>query len=427
MQTLADPSPPQLDPQALRADFPILGRKIAGKKLVYLDNAASSQKPQPVIAALDEYYRNIHSNVHRGIHQLSQLATDAYEDARVKVAALIGAPDPAELIWTRGTTEGLNLVAQAWARPRLGPGDEVLITDIEHHSNIVPWQLVCRQTGAKLRWLALGDHRRAPEVEDFAELISERTKVVAVTAMSNVLGVTLDVAGLARLAHAAGAVLVVDGAQSVPNQPIDVAAQDIDFLAFSGHKMLGPTGIGGLYGKRDLLEEAEPYQGGGDMIATVEMAGSTWNRLPYKFEAGTPNIADTIALGAAVDYLEALGMDNVREHEVAITDYALNAFRELEDSEEVRAFGPRDVAQRGGIVSFYSAAVHPHDLGTMLDREGIAIRTGHHCAMPLMGKLAVPATARASFYVYNTEEEVDLLVAAVRESIRYFSGTHART
>ncbi len=418
MKTVADPSTPKLDPEALRADFPILGRQVGGKKLIYLDNAASSQKPESVIAAIDDYYRSIHSNVHRGIHQLSQLATDAYEEARVKVAALIGAPDPAELIWVRGTTEGLNLVAQAWARPRLGPGDEILITNIEHHSNIVPWQLVCQQTGAKLSWLALGDHRRPPAADDFSALVTKRTKLVAVTAMSNVLGVTLDVAELARMAHAVGAVLVVDGAQAVPNQPIDVAAQDIDFLAFSGHKMLGPTGIGGLYGKRELLQQAEPYQGGGDMIATVAMEGSTWNRLPYKFEAGTPNIADAIGLGVAADYLSQIGLAAIWEHEQRLTGCALAQLGQIPG---LTIYGPPDARTRGGVISFNLDGLHPHDLGQVLDSEGIAVRAGHHCAQPLMQALGVGSTARASFYLYNTEDEIEALAAGILKAKKFFS------
>ena len=418
MQTLADPSTPGLDPSRLRADFPILGRQIAGKRLVYLDNAASSQKPASVIAALNDYYQTTHSNVHRGIHHLSQLATDAYEQARVKVAELIGAADPAELVWVRGATEGLNLVAQAWARPRLGPGDEVLVTNIEHHSNIVPWQLVCQQTGAKLVWYSLQDHRRPPEPAEFAPLISEKTKVVALTAMSNVLGVTLDVAEIARLAHSAGAVLVVDGAQSVPNQPVDVVAQDIDFLAFSGHKMLGPTGIGGLYGKRALLEAAEPYQGGGDMIATVAMEGSTWNQLPYKFEAGTPDIAGAIGLGAAADYLAEVGLQAVWEHEQRLTAYALDRLARIPD---LLIYGPTDPECRGGVISFNLGGLHPHDLGQVLDSEGVAVRAGHHCAQPLMGALGIGSTARASFYLYNTEDEIDALVDAIGKAREFFA------
>ncbi len=417
MQKLANPSTPELDPQVLRADFPILARKIAGKDLVYLDNAASSQKPASVIAALDDYYENTHSNVHRGIHHLSQLATDAYEQGRVKVAGLIGAADPAELVWVRGATEGLNLVAQAWARPRLGPGDEVLVTNIEHHSNIVPWQLVCDQTGAKLRWYSLRDHRQRPDPAEFEALISERTKVVALTAMSNVLGVTLDICELGRLAHAVGAVLVVDGAQAVPNQPIDVVAQDIDFLAFSGHKMLGPTGIGGLYGKRRLLEEAEPYQGGGDMIATVAMEGSTWNRLPYKFEAGTPDIAGAIGLGVAADYLAAIGLQAVWEHEQRLTEYALARLAEIPG---LQIYGPPASEFRGGVVSFNLDGLHPHDLGQVLDNEGIAIRAGHHCAQPLMGALGVGSTTRASFYIYNNQDEIDALCAGIGKAREFF-------
>ena len=290
----------------------------------------------------------------------------------------------------------------------------------------MPWQQVAQERGATLRFIPL-THEQTLDLTDLDSLLTPRTKLLTLNHMSNVLGTINPVKELTQAAHRVGARVLIDGAQSVPHLKTDVTDLDCDFLAFSGHKMLGPTGIGVLYVKQEVIEDMDPFLHGGEMVLQVWDDRATWNDLPMRFEAGTPNIADTIALGAAVDYLEALGMDNVREHEVAITEYALNAFRELEESEEVRVYGPRDVAQRGGIVSFYSEAVHPHDLGTMLDREGIAIRTGHHCAMPLMGRLAVPATARASFYVYNTEEEVDLLVAAVRESIRYFSGTHART
>ena len=415
-----------LDVKAVRKDFPILSREVYGKPLVYLDNAATSQKPAQVIQALVEYYESYNSNIHRGVHALSMEATDRYEEARGKFAAFIGAPSTTGVVLVRNTTEAINLVAQTWARRNLGPGDEILTTHMEHHSNLVPWQQVAQDRGATLRFIPL-THEQTLDLSDLDSLLTPRTKLLTLNHMSNVLGTINPVKELTEAAHRVGARVLIDGAQSVPHLKTDVTDLDCDFLAFSGHKMLGPTGIGVLYVKQEVIEDMEPFLHGGEMVLQVWDDRATWNDLPMRFEAGTPNIADTIALGAAVDYLEALGMDNVREHEVAITEYALNAFRELEESEEVRAFGPRDVSQRGGIVSFYSEAVHPHDLGTMLDREGIAIRTGHHCAMPLMGKLAVPATARASFYVYNTEEEVDLLVAAVRESIRYFSGTHART
>ncbi|MDE2860271.1 MAG: cysteine desulfurase [Chloroflexota bacterium] len=415
-----------MDVKAVRKDFPILSREVYGKPLVYLDNAATSQKPAQVIQALVDYYESYNSNIHRGVHALSMEATDRYEESRRKFAAFIGAPSTTGVVLVRNTTEAINLVAQTWARRNLGPGDEILTTHMEHHSNLVPWQQVAQERGASLRFIPL-THEQALDLTNLDSLLTPRTKLLTLNHMSNVLGTINPVKELTEAAHRAGARVLIDGAQSVPHLKTDVTDLDCDFLAFSGHKMMGPTGIGVLYVKQEVIEDMDPFLHGGEMVLQVWDDRATWNDLPMRFEAGTPNIADTIALGAAVDYLESLGMDNVREHEVAITEYALNAFRELEESEEVRVYGPRDVTQRGGIVSFYSEAVHPHDLGTMLDREGIAIRTGHHCAMPLMGRLAVPATARASFYVYNTEEEVDLLVAAVRESIRYFSGTRART
>ena len=415
-----------LDVKAVRKDFPILSREVYGKPLVYLDNAATSQKPAQVIQALVDYYEGYNSNIHRGVHALSMEATDRYEEARSKFAGFIGAPSTTGVVLVRNTTEAINLVAQTWARSNVGPGDEILTTHMEHHSNLVPWQQVAQDRGATLRFIPL-THEQTLDLSDLDSLLTSRTKLLTLNHMSNVLGTINPVKELTEAAHRVGARVLIDGAQSVPHLKVDVTDLDCDFLAFSGHKMLGPTGIGVLYVKQEVIEGMEPFLHGGEMVLQVWDDRATWNDLPMRFEAGTPNIADTIALGAAVDYLEALGMDNVREHEVAITEYALNAFRELEESEEVRVFGPRDVSQRGGIVSFYCEAVHPHDIGTMLDREGIAIRTGHHCAMPLMGKLAVPATARASFYVYNTEDEVDLLVAAVRGTIRYFTGTHART
>ena len=415
-----------LDVKAVRKDFPILSREVYGKPLVYLDNAATSQKPAQVIQALVDYYEGYNSNIHRGVHALSMEATDRYEEARSKFAGFIGAPSTTGVVLVRNTTEAINLVAQTWARSNVGPGDEILTTHMEHHSNLVPWQQVAQDRGATLRFIPL-THEQTLDLSDLDSLLTSRTKLLTLNHMSNVLGTINPVKELTEAAHRVGARVLIDGAQSVPHLKVDVTDLDCDFLAFSGHKMLGPTGIGVLYVKQEVIEGMEPFLHGGEMVLQVWDDRATWNDLPMRFEAGTPNIADTIALGAAVDYLEALGMDNVREHEVAITEYALNAFRELEESEEVRVFGPRDVSQRGGIVSFYCDAVHPHDIGTMLDREGIAIRTGHHCAMPLMGKLAVPATARASFYVYNTEDEVDLLVAAVRGTIRYFTGTHART
>lgn len=406
-----------LDVKAIRKDFPILSRQVYGKPLVYLDNAATSQKPTSVIRALTEYYEGYNSNIHRGVHALSMEATDRYEEARQKCADFIGSPIAENLIMVRNTTEAINLVAQSWAQHNIGPGDEILTTHMEHHSNLVPWQKVAKDRGAELKFIPLTSEQTL-DLSDLDRLLTSRTKLVALNHMSNVLGTINPVKELGQAAHRVGARILIDGAQSVPHLKVDVKDIDCDFLAFSGHKMLAPTGIGVLYVKQEVLEDMEPFLRGGEMVKQVWDDHATWNDLPMRFEAGTPNIADTIAMGAAVDYLEALGMENVRQHEISITEYALNAFQELE---EVTVFGPRDMSQRGGIVSFYGGDVHPHDIGTMLDREGIAIRTGHHCAMPLMNKLAVPATARASFYIYNTEEEVDLLVSALKATLRYFS------
>ena len=412
-----------LDTTAIRKDFPILSREVYGKPLVYLDNAATSQKPTQVIQALVEFYEKYNSNIHRGVHALSMEATDRYEEARQKCADFIGSPSTTGVVLVRNTTEAINLVAQTWARSNIGPGDEILISEMEHHSNLVPWQKVAQDQGAVLRFMPLTSEQTI-DLSDLDNLLTSRTKLLTLNHMSNVLGTINPVKQLIEAAHRVGAKVLIDGAQSVPHLKVDVKDLDCDFLAYSGHKMLGPTGIGVLYVKEEVIEGMEPFLRGGEMVRQVWDDRATWNDLPLRFEAGTPNIADTIALGAAIDYLNALGMDNVREHEIAITDYALNAFQELE---EVKVFGPRDMTQRGGIISFYCDFVHPHDIGTMLDREGIAIRTGHHCAMPLMSKLSVPATARASFYIYNTEEEVDLLVSAVKGVLKYFSRTPART
>ena len=412
-----------LDTTAIRKDFPILSREVYGKPLVYLDNAATSQKPAQVIQALVEFYEKYNSNIHRGVHALSMEATDRYEEARQKCADFIGSPSTTGVVLVRNTTEAINLVAQTWARSNIGPGDEILISEMEHHSNLVPWQKVAQDQGATLRFMPLTPEQTI-DLSDLDNLLTSRTKLLTLNHMSNVLGTINPVKQLIEAAHRVGARVLVDGAQSVPHLKVDVKDLDCDFLAYSGHKMLGPTGIGVLYVKEEVIEDMEPFLRGGEMVRQVWDDRATWNDLPLRFEAGTPNIADTIALGAAIDYLNALGMDNVREHEIAITEYALNAFQELE---EVKVFGPRDMTQRGGIISFYCDFVHPHDIGTMLDREGIAIRTGHHCAMPLMGKLSVPATARASFYIYNTEEEVDLLVSTVKGILKYFSRTPTRT
>ncbi len=418
IQTAEGESAIALDVDKIRADFPILSRQVYGKPLVYLDNAATSQKPRSVIETLTDYYENYNSNVHRGVHALSMDATDRFEDARQKVARFIGSGSSESIVWTRNATEAINLVANTWARQNVRPGDEIVVTQMEHHSNLVPWQRVAREKDAKLKVLPLTD-KGTIDMDDFEEAIGPRTRLLAVAHMSNSLGTINPVKEFAQRAHAVGATVLVDGAQSVPHLPVDVKDLDCDFLAFSGHKMMGPTGIGVLYAKRDILDEMEPFLVGGEMVLEVWNDRATWNDLPMRFEAGTPDIADAIALGAAVDYLNGLGMENVREHEVQLTQYALNAFKNLE--KDLDLYGPRDVALRGGIVSFHSSELHAHDLGTFLDRQGIAIRTGHHCTMPLMRTLDVAATARASFYVYNTESEVDVLVDALKQALTYFA------
>ena len=406
-----------IDVKKIRQDFPILSRTVHGKPLVYLDNAATSQKPSSVIDALVDYYEGYNSNVHRGVHTLSMEATDRFEEARQSVADFIKADSAESIVWTRNTTEAINLVANSWAQDNIKAGDEIVVTQMEHHSNLVPWQKVATENDATLRIWPLTDDGTL-DLEEADSMINARTRLVAIAHVSNSLGTINPVKELTARARAVGAAVLIDGAQSVPHMPVDVGDLDCDFLAFSGHKMLGPTGIGVLYVKRDVLEEMEPFLRGGEMVLEVWNDRATWNELPMRFEAGTPNIADAIALGAAIDYLEDLGMDGVRQHELQLTGYALKAFQELE---ELDLFGPMNVEERGGIISFYSSDVHPHDLGTFLDQEGIAIRTGHHCTMPLMRSLGVPATARASFYIYNTKAEVDELVDALKRALRYFT------
>jgi len=399
----------------IRNDFPILQQEVHGHPLAFLDSAASSQKPRQVIEAMNRYYRTTHANVHRGVHTLSENATAAYENARLRLARFLNAASPKEIIFTRNATESLNLVAYSWGRANLGAGDEVLITEMEHHSNIVPWQLICEMTGATLRYAPI-----TPEGElDFGaldDLLTERTKLFAFTAMSNVLGAINPVAELVERAHAVGAIAVVDGAQSVPHLATDVQALDADFLALSSHKMLGPTGVGALYGKRALLEAMPPFLGGGDMIREVKMAGSSWNDLPYKFEAGTPAIAEVIGLGAAVDYLNELGMDWVAAHEREITTYA---WEQIHQVEGVRVLGPGP-DRRGGLLAFVLGDIHPHDVAAVLDMEGVAVRAGHHCAQPIHDHYGLTATTRASFYVYNTKAEVDRFVAALYKAKEIF-------
>ena len=407
------------DVEKIRQDFPILSRKVYDKPLIYLDNAATTQKPRQVIEALVEYYECYNANVHRGVHALSQEATERYEEARAKVARFIGADSANEIIWTRNASESLNLVAYTWAEENIVEGDEILVTPYEHHSNLVPWQKVARDKGAKLRVLPMLEDDNSLDMSRVDEFITQRTKLLAVVHMSNGIGIVNPVRELVDKARAVGATVLIDATQSAPHMPVDVKDLDCDFLTLSGHKMLGPTGIGALYGKMEILESMEPFMRGGEMVLEVWYDRATWNDVPMKFEAGTPNIADAIGFGAAIDYLDDLGMENVRAHEIALSTHALKAFKELE--EDVDIFGPRDPEQRGGIISFHSDIVHPHDLGTFLDRDGIAVRTGHHCTMPLMRELGVVATARASYYLYNTEEEIDALVDSVKRALRYFS------
>ena len=406
------------DVEETRRDFPILGREINGKKLVYLDNAATSQKPRRVIEALTDYYERHNANIHRGAHLLAEEATAAYEKAREKVAAFLGAPDTSSLIFTRGTTESINLVAYAWGRKNLREGDEIVLTEAEHHSNLVPWQLATQATRAKLRFIPILEDGTL-DMEEAARLISPRTKLVGCIHTSNVLATINPVRELAETAHANDALMLVDGAQSAPHLPVDVQELGCDFFACSGHKMLGPTGVGVLWGKPEVLDEMDPFLGGGEMIREVHLDYSTWNDLPYKFEAGTMNIAQAIGLGAAVDYLNDLSMENVRGHEKKLGEYA---YQSLSGIEDITLYGP--AKDRTGLVSFSLPDVHPHDLSQLLNEEGIAIRSGHHCTQPLMRRLDTVATARASFYLYNTEEEVDALVGAI-ESAREFFGAFA--
>ena len=407
-----------LNPDRLRLDFPILSRKIHGKPLVYLDNAATTQKPMSVIMSMTAYYERTNANVHRGVHTLSQEATSLMEQSRDKVAAFIGAPDPATVIFTRNATESINLVAYSWARKNLKPGDEILLTEMEHHSNLIPWQMAAQATGAVLRFIPVTGWDGFLDLSRLDGLLTPRTKLLAVTQMSNVLGTINPVTELARRAHAVGAKVLVDGAQSAPHLAVDVKTLGADFFAFSAHKMLGPTGLGVLWAPRALLETMEPFLGGGDMISQVWPDRATWNELPYKFEAGTPNITGAIAFGAAIDYLNQVGMDNIRAHEQDITGYALGALKDR--FPKIVLHGPAEVAQRGGVVSFELPGVHPHDIGTILDREGVAVRAGHHCCQVLMKKFGVAGTARASFYLYNTRAEVDALVASLGQVERLF-------
>lgn len=399
----------------LRKDFPIFERRINGKPLVYLDSASSSQKPTQVTDTLVEFYQNHNANVHRGAYTLSNEATDMYEAARVKVADFIGA-DPREVVFTKGTTAGINHVAYGWGLHNLAEGDRILLTMMEHHANIVPWQLVARHTGAELIYVPYDSDYRL-DMEAFHEMLDERVRIAGVTAMSNVLGTVNPIAEITASAHAVGALVVVDGAQSVPHMRVDVGALDADFLAFSGHKMLGPTGIGVLYGKREILEKMEPAEGGGEMISDVQLDHSTWAEVPHKFEAGTPPFAQAVGLAAAVEYLEKAGMEAIERHEKDLTGYALERLQQVEG---LTIYGPLSSEDRGGSVAFTVADIHPHDIATILDQHGIAVRAGHHCARPLARSMNALATARASFYLYNERWEVDSLVAGLEKAKELF-------
>jgi cysteine desulfurase / selenocysteine lyase len=400
----------------IRADFPVLARQVNGRPLVYLDSGATSQKPESVIAAMDEFYREHYANIHRGVYTLAEEATALFEGARERVAAFTGAETDLT-IFTKNATEAINLVAYSWGRPNVGPDDAVLITEMEHHSNIVPWQLLCEETGAELRYLSVSDEGTLSLEQLDQELARGDVKLVAVTHVSNVLGTINPVEEIVTRAHAAGALVLLDGSQAVPQLPVDVGRIGADFYAWTGHKAVGPTGIGILHGRRELLEDMRPFLGGGDMIRSVDFQRSTWNDLPWKFEAGTSMIAEAVGLGAAVDYLSALGMDRVRAHERELTRYALEQLGQIPG---VRVIGPADPDARGGLVSFEIDGMHPHDVAELVNRENVCVRAGHHCAQPLMRRLGVPATARASFAAYNVQADVDALVAAVAKARAVF-------
>ena len=400
----------------LRNDFPIFRKKINGMDLVYLDNASTTQKPYTVIDSITDFYSNYNSNIHRAVYQLAEEATKMYEQSREKIANFINAR-PEEIVFTRNTTESINLIAHSWARLNLKKDDGVAITELEHHSNIVPWQILSQEIGTRLEYVGI-DENGFLDLEHMIELIaSKKIKLVSLSHMSNVLGTIVPIERIIRIAHENGIPVIVDGAQSVPHMPVNVKNMDCDFLVFSAHKMLGPTGVGVLYAKKEYLEKMKPFLGGGDMIKEVFKFHTNYNEVPYKFEAGTPNIADVVGFGAAIEYLEKIGMENIRKHEIYLTDYALESMLSLKYA---TIYGPRDPKDRGGVISFNIADIHPHDLATIMNDHGIAIRSGHHCAQVLMQRLDVPATSRASFYIYNTKEEIDMLVNAIKEAGRIF-------
>ncbi|HKQ22587.1 MAG TPA: cysteine desulfurase [Nitrososphaeraceae archaeon] len=400
----------------LRNDFPIFKKKINGKELVYLDNASTTQKPYSVINSITDFYSNYNSNIHRAVYQLAEEATTLYEQSREKIANFINVR-PEEIVFTRNTTESINLIAHSWARTNLKKDDGVAITELEHHSNIVPWQILSQEIGTRLEYVGI-DENGFLDLEHLIELISsKKVKLVSLSHMSNVLGTIVPIERIIKIAHENDIPVLVDGAQSVPHMPVDVKKMDCDFLVFSAHKMLGPTGVGVLYAKKEFLEKMRPFMGGGDMIKEVFKFHTNYNEVPYKFEAGTPNIADVVGFGAAIDYLEKIGMENIRKHEIDLTKYALDSILSIK---QLTVYGPRDPNYRGGVISFNIADIHPHDLATIMNDHGIAIRSGHHCAQVLMQRLDVPATSRASFYIYNTKEEIDKFVNAIKEAGRIF-------
>ncbi len=404
------------DPAKIKSDFPILRRTIHGERLVYLDSAATAQKPRAVLEALNSYYENSNANVHRGLYTLADEATSIFENTREKAARFIGGVKTEEIIYTSNATEAINLVAYSWGRKNVKKGDRIVLTEMEHHANLVPWIVLAKETGAELEYIPVKENGLL-DLSGIDNIISSNTKIVAVTHISNVLGTINPVEEIIDIAHKKGAVVLIDGAQSVPHLSVNVKTMNADFLAFSAHKMLGPTGIGILYGKEAILNEMEPFLYGGEMIDNVEYHNATWNTLPWKFEAGTPNIAGAAGLSPAIEYLESLGMEAVRRHEMKLTSYALE---KLSGLNHIKVFGPMDTEQRGGAISFVDDKIHPHDLATYLDTKGIAVRAGHHCAQPLMKKLGVLATARASFYIYNTNDDVDCLIDALISARRYF-------
>jgi len=404
------------DPEVIRRDFPILNRRVHGKPLVYLDNAATTQKPKQVIDAIRNYYEIYNANVHRGLHTLAEESTEAFEKTRARIGRFIGATDSCEIIYTRGTTESINLVAYSWGQHNLQPGDNIVLTEMEHHANLVPWIALSKTTGAELRYIPV-DENGYLVLDKIGEIIDGKTRLVTVTQMSNVLGTINPVKKICEIAHDRGALCLVDAAQSAPHMNVDVKDIDADFLAFSTHKMLGPTGLGVLYGKKEILSKMEPFNFGGEMISEVRYDSAKWNDLPWKFEGGTPNIEAAYAFHPAIEYLDQLGMDNIRAHEMDITEYAISRLSELD---HIRIFGPMNIEDRGGAVSFTDTDIHPHDLAQVLDQNGVATRAGHHCAQPLHRKFGVGSTTRASFYIYNTKEDVDALIDAIRGARRFF-------